>query len=59
MEPFEGMLSQIERTGVGRMDAARQLVPGRFEEVRPPGDARSIRWHPENMRRLLDRVRQA
>jgi len=59
VEPFEGMLSQIERTGVGRMDAARQLVPGRFEDVRPPGGARTIRWRPENMRRLLDRVRQA
>ena len=59
VEPFEGMLSQIEGTGVGRMDAARQLVPGRFEDHRTPDGERSVRWRPENMRRLLDRVRQA
>ncbi len=59
VEPFEELLGQIERTGVGRMDAARQLVPGRFGDERMPNGERSIRWRPENMRRLLDRVRQA
>jgi len=59
VEPFEGMLSQLERSGLGRMDAARQLVPGRFEDARGPDGSRAVHWRPENMRRLLDRVKQA
>jgi hypothetical protein len=58
VEPFQKMLDQIERSGLRPMDAARQLVPGRFEDARSPGGG-SIRWRPENMRSLLDRVRQA
>jgi hypothetical protein len=59
VEPFQGMLDQIERSGLGRMDAARQLVPGRFEDERGADGTGSIRWRAENMRTLLNRVRQA
>ncbi len=59
IEPFETMLSQIQRSGLGRMDAARQLVPGRFEDARSGDGSGTARWRPENMRSLLDRVRQA
>ncbi len=59
VEPFERMLSQIQRSGLGRMDAARQLVPGRFEDTAAPDGSRSVRWRPENVRSLLDRVKQA
>ena len=59
VEPFEGLLNQVQRSGLGRMDAARQLVPGRFEDTTGPDGSRSVRWRPENVRSLLDRVKQA
>lgn len=50
-EPFEEILEGLTRDGCSEVEAARRIVPGRFEDDRrgptDPGSREGIRWLPE------------